>query len=82
MTGETTALAIVGGFVLWVLYDLLAYAVAGNPATISRTALAVSNRARGFAVAVAFLFGVLFGHLFLPQHPDQDEKPKPEGDQQ
>jgi hypothetical protein len=63
-----TALVIVGGLLAWLMYDVLAYAIRGNDATISVRLWRTSVRYRGFAIVLAFLAGVLFGHLFLPQH--------------
>jgi hypothetical protein len=63
-----TALVVVAALVLLCVYDLIAYAVGGNDATISRGVLGTADRYRGFAMGVAFLAGVLCGHLFLPQH--------------
>lgn len=63
-----TALALVAGLLLAIIYDVVAYRLGGNDATISRLLLDVSARYCGFALVLAFLFGVLFGHLFLAQH--------------
>lgn len=68
-----TALFIVGGVVLVVLYDLIAFSLGGDPATLSRVCLRTANQYRGFAVCFAFSVGVLFGHLLLPQKPTRDE---------
>lgn len=54
--------------VLLVLYDLAVYAIAGNDATISRVCLNCAQNNRGLVMVTAFCCGVLFGHLFLPQH--------------
>ena len=51
-----------------VVYDIVAYVRGGNAATFSYVCLGVANRYRGFAILLAFAVGVLFGHLFLPQH--------------
>jgi hypothetical protein len=75
-----TALVIVAVIVGLIVYDLIAYAVGGNPATISRTVLRISQRAGGFGLSVAFALGVLVGHLFLPQRPTRDEDDQEEED--
>jgi hypothetical protein len=63
-----TPLAIVGAAVALAFYDLLAYRRGGNDATISVAMLRAGRRYPMFAIVVAFIVGVLFGHLFLPQH--------------
>lgn len=63
-----TAVVLVGALVLLVAYDLFAYAAGGNEATISRLCLDTANRYRALAMIAGFVAGVLFGHLFLPQH--------------
>jgi hypothetical protein len=50
------------------VYDVIAYEIAGNDATISKQCLCVSERTLAFALCLAFLLGVALGHLFLPQH--------------
>ncbi len=65
-----TALVVVAAIVLLILYDLVAYAVGGNAATISRVLL---GRGWAFALWVVFGLGVLVGHLFLPQRVRDDE---------
>lgn len=65
---EYTALFILAVFVGVIGYDLFAYVRWGNEATISRVCLETANHYRGFAILAAFAVGVLFGHLFLPQH--------------
>lgn len=62
-----TAFMIVGATVFLVLYDLVTYAVAGNDATISRVMLTMTEQNPAFAIFVSMNFGVLIGHLFLPQ---------------
>ena len=47
-------------------YDLCAFLAAGDDATISRAMLSLCGPA---TLAVVFAWGVLVGHLFLPQHP-------------
>jgi len=64
---RTTALIIVSTIVGLVIYDILAYRFGGDESTISKTLLGTSLTQKGFAIAFAFCFGVLFGHLFLPQ---------------
>jgi putative effector of murein hydrolase len=68
-----TGLVLVGTVVGLVLYDLVAYSLGGNPATISRTLLRTAERAGGFALSVAFALGVFVGHVFLPQRPTPEE---------
>lgn len=67
-TATVTPLVIVGGIVLSILYDLVAYWRGGDRATISRTMLSVSQRYPLFAILFALVIGVLLGHFFLPQH--------------
>jgi hypothetical protein len=68
MTWERiTALVIVCVVVGLILYDLFAYFAFGNDATLSKTCLDMSYKYRWFAVLFSFSFGVLIGHLFLPQ---------------
>jgi hypothetical protein len=69
---QTTALVVVAAILGLIVYDLIAYARGGNPATISRVVLAIGEKSLGFALAFVFALGVLVGHLFLPQHPDED----------
>ncbi len=56
--------------VLTLAYDAVAYAVGGNDATISRVLLTWAAEYAPLPLALAFGFGVLFGHLFVPQHAD------------
>jgi hypothetical protein len=64
---EATAVVILAMILLGVVYDLVAYSVSGNEATISRLCLETADRCRGFAVGFVFLLGVLCGCLFVPQ---------------
>lgn len=64
-----TALVIVGVVVILIVYDLVVYVTKGNNATISRVILDTARARPGFMLLFAFAFGVLFGHLFLPQTP-------------
>lgn len=48
--------------------DLVLYVHGGNSATISRVCLDTSRSHPLFMLAVVFLFGLLCGHLFVPQH--------------
>jgi hypothetical protein len=50
------------------VYDLIAFEVGGNDATISKQCLQLENRTIAFALCLAYLFGMATGHLFLPQH--------------
>jgi hypothetical protein len=70
----TTALVIIAVIVGLIVYDLVAYARGGNPATISRMFLSIGEKSLAFVIAVVFALGVLVGHLFLPQHPKKDEE--------
>lgn len=54
--------------ILWAFYDLLAYKRAGNEATISKVMLDTSRKYILFALIIVFIFGLLCGHLFVPQH--------------
>lgn len=63
-----TALLLVILLVLVIVYDAVTYALGGNQATISQVCLSIANEYRGFSTIVGFVVGVLFGHLFLPQH--------------
>lgn len=66
-----TGLVIVGLALTYFGYDLFAYLKWGNDTTISRILLAAnaySIAGMFLAIVSAFAFGVLFGHLFLPQH--------------
>lgn len=49
-------------------YDLIAYRAAGNEATISRVCLDTAQRYPALMVCIGVLFGILLGHLFVPQH--------------
>lgn len=69
-----TALFITGVIVLCIVYDLIAYSVGGSEATISSVCLNTANRNRGFAMAFAFCFGLLCGHIFLPQKVETKQK--------
>ena len=71
--GSTSAMVVVAAVVLLVLYDLIAYARGGNPATVSRVMLRLGSRSLLFALSVAFTLGALVGHFFLPQRPKADE---------
>lgn len=62
-----TALLIVAVIVGLIVYDLIAYAVAGNDATISKVMLTINQEHPAFGLMFTFSFGVLVGHLFLPQ---------------
>lgn len=66
---SVTALVIVALVVGGIVYDLVAFALGGNDATISATCLRVAAARPCFALSVAFALGVFVGHLFLPQHP-------------
>ena len=52
------------------LYDLAAFLVAGDQATISRVVLAWLGPVSVPACVALFALGVLVGHLAVPQHPD------------
>lgn len=65
-----TALVMVVVIVGLALYDLIAYSRHGSEATISRVTYWTSVRSRFFLILFVFAMGVLFGHLFLPQHID------------
>lgn len=69
MTWQTvTALLMVAITVILIGYDLIAYSIGGNAAIISQVCLRTAEQHRGFVILVGFAVGVLFGHLFLPQH--------------
>lgn len=53
------------------VYDLLAYEIGGNEATISKQILNISERTLFFGLVLAYLFGIGVGHLLLPQHVPQ-----------
>lgn len=67
-----TALVVAAVVVGLIVYDLVAYAIGGNDATLSRVLL---SRGAGFALWFVFGLGMLVGHLFLPQRV-RDEKGK------
>lgn len=46
-------------------YDLAAYLISGNDATISRISYQTAVERPGYRAAVCFSFGVLCGHLFV-----------------
>ena len=73
-----TALVVVGVIVALIIYDLVAFVLGGNDATLSKTLLDVSRRSAWFALSFVFALGVLVGHLFLPQSKPKDppEEPK------
>lgn len=50
------------------IYDVIAYELGGNDATISRQCLTIGGRTLAFVVCVSVLVGIMLGHLFLPQH--------------
>jgi hypothetical protein len=54
------------------LYDLWVFVNYGNEATISRQILDFSYAKTG-SVMLAFFFGLLCGHLFIPQHVEVDK---------
>lgn len=58
-----TMILILATIFIWIGYDIWVYIEAGNAATISMTMFRWAYHAPG----VAFLFGILFGHLFFPQ---------------
>jgi hypothetical protein len=62
-----TGLFIVGFVALGIAYDLLAYALGGNDATISRVFLGAHFLQMFVGYGFTFLAGVLIGHIFLPQ---------------
>lgn len=62
------AVAIILATVSLILYDLSAAIWIGNDATISWAILVASEKFRYFSIILSFSFGVLFGHLLLPQH--------------
>jgi hypothetical protein len=66
-----TALVLVAVVVGLIIYDAVSYALGGNQDTISVVCLTMADRYRGFTTIVAFAVGVLFGHLFLPQHTNR-----------
>jgi hypothetical protein len=63
-----TALVLIVGLMVWVIWDVIAYIRGGNSATISRLLLDTAIWQPGFSLALVFCMGVLVGHLFLPQH--------------
>jgi hypothetical protein len=73
---SVTALVIVAVIVGLVLYDLVAFALGGNDATLSKTLLDVSRQSAWFALSFVFALGVLVGHLFLPQSKPKDDRPE------
>lgn len=69
MTKLITKALILVTPVIWIGYDLYAFFHSGNSATESATLFRWSFRAPG----LAFLIGVLCGHLFMPQTQVVDE---------
>ena len=67
--GTITKVIVLATPVLWIAWDLYAYLTDGNSATESATIYRWAFHAPG----VAFLFGVLCGHLFVPQSEVIDE---------
>lgn len=65
---EITGLLIIAMIIAIFAYDLIADIFGGNSATISRICLDTFQRYPTFALATVFLFGMLCGHLFVPQH--------------
>ena len=59
-----TLLFLIAWFLLAGLWDGFAYLTWGPPATISKLLLSWAQE----HPIIAFLFGVIFGHLFWPQH--------------
>ncbi|HLN30498.1 MAG TPA: hypothetical protein VK395_22330 [Gemmataceae bacterium] len=64
-----TWLVILSFTVVMIAYDVLAYALWGVDATISRRVLFASQG----TPLIAFAVGVLCGHLFWPQRPSSKE---------
>ena len=62
----SSALIIIAAPILIGGYDLVAFLVAGNKATISRISLETANSYPGYQWAICFLFGLLCAHLFAP----------------
>lgn len=69
---KRTKLGLIGAFAVGCVYDLIAYNAGGNGATISRVLL---SWATDYPI-VAIAFGVLLGHLFVPQHVAKKDEPK------
>jgi hypothetical protein len=63
MIEVTKTLLIVSGIIL-VIYDLIVYLRHGNDPTISRVVYGWAKRYPW----IVLLFGMLLGHLFIPQH--------------
>jgi hypothetical protein len=59
-----TVLVILSAPVLIGGYDLAAFLISGNKATISRVSLETSRQYPAFQWAMCFLFGLLCAHLF------------------
>lgn len=70
MWRTTTQVMIVVIAVLTCVYDLIAYLLGGNEATISKVALDASQENNLVTVVVCLLVGVLIGHLFVPQREE------------
>lgn len=68
MTWQTaTGLFVAFLVVLAIVWDITAYLLGGNEATISRICLETANKNRGFAFLLGVAIGLLAGHLLLPQ---------------
>jgi hypothetical protein len=59
-----------------IAYDVIAVSLGGQPATISRTVYYWSLRYPLLIVGIPFYFGLLCGHLLIPQHPKPGEETK------
>lgn len=72
---EVTIVLIVITIVGLSVYDLCVYLVSGNAATISRTLLDGTKEYPLIMVLFCVGFGVLLGHLFVPQHVNREQPP-------
>lgn len=72
---EVTIVVIVVTIVGLSVYDVVVYLIGGNEATISRTLLDGTKEYPIIVVLFSVGFGVLLGHLFLPQHVNREQPP-------
>ena len=65
-----TRVLLIAGPLAVGLYDLAALWWGGDQATISRVVLSWSDSCAPLSFGACFAAGVLFGHIFLSQHPN------------
>ncbi len=65
---EITPIFMIIVLLIVIFYDILAYVMSGNDATISNICLETAEKYKYFTILVTLAVGILLGHLFVPQH--------------